>query len=70
MTNMLDLAAYKMLNQFYKLQENKGALTFVFVLIILLIFAYAFYCTSKGFNFAGEQKVSKVGTSYKIGCWK
>ncbi len=69
MTNTLDLATYKMMNQFYKLQENKAALVFIIVLIILLVFAYDFYCTSNGMNFAGEQNVKKTGASYKIGCY-
>ena len=68
MTKIIDSVSFNLINQYYKLQENKGALVFVFVLIILLVFAYAFYCTSKGYNYAGS--VTKSGANYKIACTK
>lgn len=62
-------------NNFYlslmsKNEENikNHAIVWFFVLLAILYFGYAFYCTSRGYNFYGIGSFFKGGVT--IGCWK
>lgn len=47
--------------------KNHGLFWF-FVLLAVLYFGYAFFCTSRGFNFYGLGGFFRGGV--RIGCWK
>jgi len=67
MNAVLDQTSSFLMKKVFDLQENK-AWVWVLVFIAVLFFAYAWYCTSKGYDFSGY--VKKGSNWVKIGCVK
>ena len=52
--------------KFQDIIRNRGAIIWVLVLLTVLFFSYAYYCTSRGYSFTGKLKWSP--TFVEIGC--
>ncbi|ATZ03843.1 hypothetical protein SSUR61_0429 [Streptococcus suis R61] len=59
---------YLYLSDKYNKIVRNHALIWIFVLLIVLYFAYAYYCTSRGYTFSGMANFFNGGVS--IGCYK
>ena len=55
-------------NKYNKIVRNHSGLIWIVVLLIVLYFGYAFYCTSRGYTFSGVANLFNGGVS--IGCYK
>ena len=55
-------------NKYKKIVRNHSGLIWIVVLLIVLYFGYAFYCTSRGYTFSGVANFFNGGVS--IGCYK
>ena len=55
-------------NKYNKIVRNHSGLIWIVVLLIVLYFGYAFYCTSRGYTFSGVANFCNGGVS--IGCYK
>ncbi|GAA2966351.1 hypothetical protein [Ligilactobacillus murinus] len=52
--------------KYHAVVKNKSPIIWIVVLVVALMFAYAFYCTSRGYSFTGQIKFS--APFVKIGC--
>lgn len=59
---------YLYLSQKYEDKISNQYFIWVFVLFVVLYFAYAFYCTSIGYNFSGSLSFTWKGVN--IGCYR
>lgn len=48
--------------------SNKHTTFWIFVLLIVFYFGYAYYCTSRGYNFSGIANFFSGGVN--IGCYR
>lgn len=55
-------------NKYNKIVRNHSGLIWIVVLLIVLYFGCAFYCTSRGYTFSGVANFFNGGVS--IGCYK
>lgn len=63
--NLLVLQTY-LENRYHYFVKNKSPIIWIVVLIAAVAFAYAFYCTSRGYSFTGQVRFAPP--LLKIGC--
>lgn len=53
-------------NRYRYFIKNKSPIIWIVIAVVALVFAYAFYCTSRGYSFTGQ--IRFAFPFVKIGC--